>query len=70
MPTNHEEHVHIGDIWRENSRRFERLVRVISLDADGQYARIQTCNQDGVCNPMTSQTRAKLSRFGKGYVRP
>ena len=64
-----EEHVHIGDVWRENDLRQERYVRVIRFIND-DHVRIATCDRDGKVHPMTRPTRAKLSRFGKGYIRP
>lgn len=56
----------VGSIWRENNKRFDRFVKVVSIDYDAQKAQIAQCNRDdGWVSKIT--TWAKLSRFGKGY---
>jgi hypothetical protein len=69
--TTSEEHVHVGDIWRENDMRFARFVKVLAISKDGSEAKIQTYDRDRkVFAPRSRPTWAKVSRFGKGYVRP
>lgn len=66
-----QEHVHIGDIWRENDMRFDRFVKVLRISADGTLVEIQTYDpKRRVFAGRSRPTWAKLSRFGKGYVRP
>lgn len=65
--------VKVGSIWRENDKRLERYVQVISIgrtkaDAYGREnaVEISVCLPDGSWRSDRT-TQARLRRFGKSY---
>ncbi len=58
--------VPVGSIWRENDKRFERYVKVISI-AGPDRVMIVGCSQEGHHSAWFRGRSAKVSRFGKAY---
>lgn len=57
--------VRVGQIWRENDKRFTRFVKVIAVDEEV----VTIASLDHLSGSVSARlTRAKLKRFGKSYA--
>lgn len=58
----------LGQIWREDDKRFERYIVITYVHNDGTPVFI-SCDQNGVRKPRARFSNAKSERFGRsgGY---